>query len=63
MVPYAMATTSPAWRPLPPEIAEWMGMDEAMVPFALAVARGRPRQLDACEADTRRCSASHVSSP
>ena len=22
------------WEPLPPDVAEWMGLDEAMVPFA-----------------------------
>lgn len=22
------------WEPLPPDIADWMGMDETMVPFA-----------------------------
>ena len=27
-----------AWEPLPPDVAEWMGMDEDMVPFVLDLA-------------------------
>ena len=26
------------WEPLPPDVAAWMGLDEAMVPFALDLA-------------------------
>jgi hypothetical protein len=29
--------TDSRWEPLPADVAEWMGMDEAMVPFILAV--------------------------
>jgi hypothetical protein len=31
--------TLDVWEPLPVDVIEWMGMDEAMVPFALDVAR------------------------
>jgi hypothetical protein len=27
-----------AWEPLPHDVAEWMGMDEEMVPFVLDLA-------------------------
>ena len=30
--------TDSQWEPLPHDVAEWMGMDEAMVPFALDTA-------------------------
>jgi hypothetical protein len=29
--------TDSEWAPLPADVAEWMGMDEAMVPFILDV--------------------------
>ncbi len=29
---------SSSWEPLPADVAEWMGMDEAMVPFVLDLA-------------------------
>ena len=29
--------TDSRWEPLPADVAEWMGMDEAMVPFILDV--------------------------
>jgi hypothetical protein len=28
--------TDSRWEPLPADVAEWMGMDEAMVPLILA---------------------------
>jgi hypothetical protein len=30
--------SNPGWEPLPADVAEWMGMDDAMVPFVLDVA-------------------------
>jgi hypothetical protein len=29
--------THSGWEPLPADVAEWMGMDEEMVPFILAM--------------------------
>jgi hypothetical protein len=29
--------TNLGWEPLPADVAEWMGMDESMVPFILDV--------------------------
>ena len=34
--------SSMAWERLPSEVAEWMGMDTAMLPFALDLAENRP---------------------
>jgi hypothetical protein len=34
----ARAADPATWEALPSEVAEWMGLDEAMVPFALNVA-------------------------
>jgi len=28
----------PTWQPLPADVAEWMGLDESMLPYALDLA-------------------------
>ena len=31
-----------AWEPLPDDVAEWMGMDTSMVPFAVELGEDEP---------------------